>query len=155
LTLSAGTNALLLLVVANSAPWLAGRLLGDRIAAPLDFSASWPDGIRLLGDHKTWRGVIAALLACGVAGPLLGLDFAAGAGFGLLAMTGDAFSSALKRRLRRAPGADMPGLDQAPEALLPLLLFSDTLHLDGAAILAITLIFAVLDVLATTLRHRL
>jgi len=85
-------------------------------------------GRRLLGDGKTWRGTVAGVLA-GIL-VALGLDAAtAGArsatGIALPAfppavavalpagaMAGDVVASFLKRRLGRARGAAVPGLDQ-------------------------------------------
>jgi hypothetical protein len=77
------------------------------------------DGERLLSDHKTRRGLLPGTLGCGLTAMLTGPGFALGASFGALSLTGDALSSALKRRLRLAPGAEIPGLDQLPEAVLP------------------------------------
>ena len=146
--------ALLMVVVANSAPWLAGRLLRDRFASPLDCRLCWPDGIRLLGEHKTWRGLIAALLACGLAGRLLGFGILLGIAFGALAMLGDALSSGIKRRLQRPPGTEVPGLDQIPEALLPLLVLGNAMQLDAMAVATVVVVFAVLDAATTALRHQ-
>jgi len=112
-----------------------------------------PDGTRLLGNHKTWRGLIAAIVACGLAAQLLALGFAFGAAFAGLALLGDASSSFIKRRLRRPPGAEVPGIDQIPESLLPLLALQRPLGLGLVEILVITAAFAVLDIATTKLRH--
>jgi hypothetical protein len=146
--------AFLMVVIANSAPWLAGQLLHPRLAYPLDGMVRWPDGIRVLGDHKTWRGFGAAVFTCGISGLLLHLGALPGAGFGALAMVGDALSSAIKRRLRLASGSEVFGLDQLPEALLPLLMFAGKMHLNTIAIVAITLAFVTLDRMTSRLRHK-
>ena len=106
---------LMLLVVAHSAPVVAAWIAGSRAAWPLDFGLELRDGERLLGAHKTWRGLLVAMAATGLAAGLLELPIQVGAGFGALAMAGDALSSFTKRRLRLAPGAWIPGLDQLPE----------------------------------------
>jgi CDP-2,3-bis-(O-geranylgeranyl)-sn-glycerol synthase len=104
--------ALVLLVAANSAAWLAGRTLGVHLAAPLDGGLKLRDGTRLLGSHKTWRGFVVGALAAALVAPICGHSIALGLAFGALSLTGDAASSALKRRLRLAPGAQAPLIDQ-------------------------------------------
>jgi hypothetical protein len=142
---------LLLVVTANTAAWAAAHVLGKRWAAPLDFGKTLPDSTRLLGSHKTWRGLIAAAVASGAAAQLLGLGVALGALLGTLALLGDAASSFVKRRMRHPPGADAPGIDQIPEALLPLLALQRPLALGMTDILMVTAAFAVLDIAATRL----
>lgn len=146
--------ALLLVIVANSIPWLVGRVLSHHWAAPLDCGVVLWDGARLFGDHKTWRGLLAGSLATGLAAALLGFGFAFGVAFGALALSGDALSSSFKRRLRLRPGAEVPGLDQLPEALLPLLVFAPLLQLDWLAIAGIALVFMLLDMAFTRCRHQ-
>jgi CDP-2,3-bis-(O-geranylgeranyl)-sn-glycerol synthase len=49
--------------LANVAPILANKVPGwERWQTPLDFGLQWR-GRRLLGDHKTWRGLISGLIA--------------------------------------------------------------------------------------------
>jgi hypothetical protein len=144
---------LVLVVTANTAAWAAARAFGTHWAAPLDFGTTLRDGTKSLGSHKTWRGLIAAAVACGAAAQLFGFGFVLGMGFGTLAMLGDATSSFIKRRLRLPSGAEVPGLDQVPEAMLPLLALSRPLGLRFVDILVVTVIFALLDIAATRLRH--
>jgi CDP-2,3-bis-(O-geranylgeranyl)-sn-glycerol synthase len=106
-----------------------------------------------LGSHKTWRGLIAASFACGVAAQFLRLGFALGVAFGTLALLGDATSSFFKRRLQLPPGAEVPGLDHVPEAILPLLVLSRPLGLRLVDTLIVATIFAVLDIAVTKVRH--
>ncbi|HSD73504.1 MAG TPA: CDP-archaeol synthase [Steroidobacteraceae bacterium] len=151
--LLAAGRALLLVSVANVVPWAAARAMPHRWTTPLDGGLRWRDGERLLGDHKTWRGFLLGTLACALVAALVGPGFAAGAGVGALSLTGDALSSALKRRLRLAPGTEIAGLDQLPEALLPLTVFASALGLASAEIIAATLVFLALDILVTRVRH--
>lgn len=146
-------QALLLVALASSAPWALGRACGHRFAWPLDGGLRLRDGERLFGAHKTWRGLLAGTAACSIAGALLGTGFLVGAAAGVLALTGDALSSAIKRRLRRPPGTEVPGLDQVPEALLPLLVLQRPLGLSMAAVIGVTLAFTMLDLALTPLRH--
>jgi CDP-2,3-bis-(O-geranylgeranyl)-sn-glycerol synthase len=129
-------------------------MLGRRLAAPLDFGLELPDGKRLFGAHKTWRGLAAGIFACALAAPLVGLDVASGAAFGAAALLGDALSSAIKRRLALEPGAEVLGLDQLPEALLPLVLFAEPLRIGAVEIAVVALAFMGLDLLAAPLRRR-
>ncbi|MBL8200899.1 MAG: CDP-archaeol synthase [Chromatiales bacterium] len=146
--------ALLLLCAANTAAWLAGRLFGRRWAAPLDFGVVLNDGQRLFGSHKTWRGLVAGAAASGMVAAALGPGFLLGAAFGAASMAGDALSSTIKRRLRREPGTEVPGLDQVPEAMLPLALFGPALGLGFLAMVCVTFAFTLLDIAVTGFRHR-
>jgi CDP-2,3-bis-(O-geranylgeranyl)-sn-glycerol synthase len=139
-------RALLLVCIASSAAWAVSHVLGRHFSAPLDFGLELPDGRRLLGSHKTWRGLAAGVLACALASPFLELDVATGAGFGAAALLGDALSSTIKRRLALRPGAEVPGL--------PLALFSRTLGIGAVEITAIALLFTLLDILVAPLRRR-
>lgn len=154
LDLAAAGRALLLTMAANVPPWAAGRAMPNRWTAPLDGGLRWSDGRRLLGGHKTWKGLLAGALGSGVTALFIGPGFAVGAAFGALSLAGDALSSLVKRRLDLAPGAEIPGLDQLPEALLPAVVLAGTLGLGPLEILASALAFLLLDLLATAMRHR-
>ena len=147
-------RALLLLILANSLPWIAARVLGRRWGAALDLGVSLRDGRPLLGSHKTWRGVAAAVGGCALAAAVAGLQGWTGAAFAALSLLGDAISSFCKRRLAIAPGLDVPLLDQLPEALLPLLVLRTSLGLDSTAIAAVAGAFTLLDMLASGIRRR-
>ncbi len=143
-----------MVAAASSVPWAVGRFFGTRWAWPLDFGCVLRDGRRLFGAHKTWRGLVAGIVACTLIGWLLGPGWRTGCGVGAAAMAGDALSSAVKRRLNRAPGAEVPGVDQVPEALLPLLIFRAPLGISIEVALVLTLVFTLLDLVITPLRHR-
>ncbi len=153
-SVAAAGVALLLLCTANTAAWAAGRLFGRRWAAPLDFGLVLKDGQRLFGSHKTWRGLLAGAAASGLLAAALGPGFALGAAFGAISMAGDALSSTIKRRLGREPGTEVPGLDQVPEAMLPLAVFGPALGLGFLAMVGVTLAFMLLDIAATGFRQR-
>jgi CDP-2,3-bis-(O-geranylgeranyl)-sn-glycerol synthase len=94
--------------------------------------------------------LLTPLVALVLGEPLwLGLVIAAGA------MAGDSLSSFLKRRLGRPPSSQAFGLDQIPEALLPLLLVSEVLALDGLTIGGLVLAFLVLELLLSRVLYRL
>jgi CDP-2,3-bis-(O-geranylgeranyl)-sn-glycerol synthase len=137
---------LLLLGVANSAPILVKRLLGARWSAPLDAGLRFVDGRPLLGPSKTVRGLVVAVAAAALTAPLIGLSPVHGAEIGAFAMLGDALSSFVKRRLGISSSGRATGLDQIPEALLPLLVVRATLGLSALQIAAITLAFFALEI---------
>lgn len=150
-----GVRLLVLLTVANTAPILTKKLVGKRWDWPLDGGARFVDDRPLLGPSKTWRGLVAAVVCCAVAAPILGFSVDDGALAGLLAMAGDALSSFAKRRLGIVPSGQAFGLDQVPEALLPLLALRPGLDLSWFVVLGVTLAFLLLETPAARLSHRL
>lgn len=146
-------RALLLVCAVNSAPWIAGRILGARGSAPLDCGLRLRDGERLFGTHKTWRGLAAGVLVGAFAGWAMGLGTVVGGLAGVAGLSGDAVSSAIKRRFRLRPGSEILGLDQLPEALLAVAVLAHPLGLGGLEVAIVALAFTGLDFLATPLRH--
>ena len=124
----------MLLLVANGTPILAASVFRGWGAHPLDGGRRLADGRRLLGDSKTWRGFVLAPVVTGLVALPLPLPVSVGATVGAGAMLGDLLSSFCKRRLHMASSSMAPGLDQIPEALLPLLLVADHLALSWSAI---------------------
>ncbi|MCZ7379960.1 MAG: CDP-2,3-bis-(O-geranylgeranyl)-sn-glycerol synthase [Candidatus Methanoperedens sp.] len=89
---------------------------------PIDFGKNWKDGRRILGDGKTFRGLIGGTV-CGIIVGLIQMQapsqFSWGAftlaaivalSFG--ALLGDIVKSFFKRRLGLARGAEFPLVDQ-------------------------------------------
>lgn len=150
-----GLELLLLLAVANNAPIAAKRLLGTRWAFPLDGGVRLRDGRPLLGPSKTLRGVVTAVAACALSAWCLGLSPGIGAAIGAVAMAGDALSSFIKRRLAIAPSGRAFGIDQIPEALLPLLAVQWELGLSMLQVAAVTAAFVLLEVPLARLAHRI
>ncbi len=147
--------AVVLLVAVNGAPILARDLLGRCCAWPMDFGRRLADGHPLLGRSKTWRGLLAALLAGALIALLTGLPPFVGALAGFWAMVGDAGSSFIKRRLGLEPSARFRGLDQWPESLLPLWLLREELGLDPLGILLAVVLFTLFEWWVSPLLHRL
>jgi hypothetical protein len=112
---------LALVAVANGTPVLAKRLLGERLARPLDGGAVFVDGRPLFGPSKTIRGIVLSLIVTPIAAWLIGLTWPLGVAVAALAIAGDLFSSFMKRRMGLASSSMAIGLDQIPESLLPLL----------------------------------
>jgi hypothetical protein len=153
--LGSSLRLLLLIGVANSAPILATRLLGTRWSAPLDAGRHFVDGRPLFGASKTVRGLVAAVAGTALVAGLLGFSIGLGALVGVLSMLGDALSSFVKRRLGIAVSGRATGIDQIPEALLPLLVLRGSLDLSWFQVAAITLAFFVLEMPLAWLAFRL
>lgn len=94
--------------VANATPVFANRIpLLNRWSTPMDFGLTWRNK-RLLGNNKTWRGVLTGTILAGITGWLLfpitdsgqsrlvvlGLSLLMGFG----ALLGDALESFIKRQ---------------------------------------------------------
>lgn len=150
-----GLQLLLLLATANTAPLIAKRLFKEQWSCPLDGGLQFVDGRPLLGASKTWRGVLAALLLCTLFAPLLGLSLGVGALMATGAMVGDAIASFIKRRLAIPPSGQAYGLDQVPEALLPLLLVQQALPVSLLMVAALTLLFLLLEPPLARWSHRI
>lgn len=146
---------MILLTLANGTPVIARKILGDRLAFPLDAGARFFDGRPLLGASKTIRGVVLSIAATSLGAPLIGLDARVGLLVGALAMLGDLCSSFVKRRLALAPSSRATGLDQIPEALFPLLACRQALALTGVDIALAVAIFFVGEVALSRLLYRL
>ena len=144
-----------LLGLANTAPIAAKRLFGTRGNRPLDGGWHWRDGRPLLGPSKTIRGVLASFAVCLAAAPLLGFSFAVGAWVAGGAMAGDAIASFTKRRLGIRSSGRAFGLDQVPEALLPLLLVQDAVGLPLWQVAALTAVFLLAEPPAAWLSWRI
>jgi CDP-2,3-bis-(O-geranylgeranyl)-sn-glycerol synthase len=146
---------LVLLLVANGAPIVARNWLRRRMDWPVDCGLRFVDGRPLFGPAKTLRGVVAAVIGTGCVAPLYGLSIASGALFGCFAMLGDLASSFTKRRLGVKPSDGVLGLDQVPEALFPLLYIRIQLDLKLYDVVALLLMFLVLELLLSRLLFKL
>lgn len=146
---------LALLGVANGMPIMATELLQDRFRLPLDCGLILPDSEPLFGASKTFRGIILSVLCTSGAAVLLHMDWSTGAIIGATSMLGDLFSSFIKRRLHLPPHAQAFGLDQIPEALLPLLVVKAQFNLTILHIAGLMLAFVVLEVVLSWILFRL
>jgi hypothetical protein len=154
-TLILAAELLVLLIVANGTPVVATRLLGRRLAWPLDGGLMAWDQRRWLGPSKTVRGVVTSLLATTAVAVLFGFAWQIGMLFALASMAGDAGSSFIKRRLGIESSGRALGLDQIPEALLPLLVMYQPLALGPVLVLLVVSLFTVGQILVSPLMFRL
>lgn len=95
--------------IANASPVIANRIpFVRRFKTPIDFGKNWR-GKRILGNNKTWRGLIFGTLMAGAASILIGYaadpqatevlrTFYTGIAMGFGALTGDAVESFFKRQ---------------------------------------------------------
>jgi CDP-2,3-bis-(O-geranylgeranyl)-sn-glycerol synthase len=120
---------LVLMTLANGTPIVAKKIFGPHFARPLDAGIMFLDGRPLFGPSKTIRGIMASILITTASAPLVGLDLTIGAIVAGAAMTGDLFSSFVKRRLNFPPSSQALGLDQVPESLFPMLACGGALSL--------------------------
>ncbi|MDO8474466.1 MAG: CDP-archaeol synthase [bacterium] len=124
---------------ANIAPILAKRFnILSRLDLPIDCNARW-NGKPVLGPHKTLRGfVLGTTVAIAVVlsqtllypffpFPTLGLvnyaqinPFLLGFLLGFGSLLGDSLGSLIKRRIGRAPGESLFGLDQTGMAIVAI-----------------------------------
>ena len=146
---------LLLILIANGVPVIATAVCGQWGARPLDSGRKLSDGQRLWGDSKTWRGLLLALSITGLAALALGLPALIGVIIGAAAMLGDLLSSFVKRRLGMASSSMALGLDQIPEALLPLLAVAGEFGLSWSTIILTTLGFMALELALSQALFRL
>ncbi len=134
---------LLLLLVANGTPVVVKRVMGDRLAHPIDGGRRWADGRPVLGRSKTWRGLLAAVVATAVVAWVLQIGLVLGAAVALAALAGDMASSFTKRRLGIASSGQAIGLDQVPESLLPTLVAAIPLGFGIGEIVVVVIVFFV------------
>lgn len=147
--------SLLLLNAANGAPVIANKVFGNRLARPLDNGLKLRDGYRLLGNTKTWRGLISAVFLTTAVAVLCGLEPLTGIFFGALAITGDMLASFIKRRLGNVESSRSRGLDTIPESLLPVLLLKDSLALSLLDIALIVGLFFLCEEFFSPVLYRL
>lgn len=144
---------LLLIIVANGAPVLGDFLFKQRGAWPVDGGLLLPDGHRLLGPSKTWRGVLLAVTVTALTAWPLGFSPMMGLTIGAWAMLGDALSSFSKRRLGLAASSMALGLDQIPEALLPVLAVRTESGLDWLSVLKLVVGFFMAELLLSRILY--
>jgi len=146
---------LLLIIVANATPVLLGTFLGTRWAWPVDGGRQLRDGRPVFGSSKTWRGLIAGVLATTAVAALLGRPALLGCAAGALALSGDLCASFAKRRLGYATSDFAPLLDTLPESLLPAVLLQRAFGLGWLEVTLLVVVFHVAVRLGSPLLYRL
>ena len=154
LCLNCISQTVVLLLAANGAPVLARHWLKNRFRLPVDMGLKLSDGRALFGYSKTWRGIIASVIATSLVAAMLGMPALDGAVFGLAAMSGDLLASFIKRRLGHAESSRVRGIDTIPESVMPALVLHVQLGLYVADILAVSLTFFLIDVFLSPVLYR-
>jgi len=148
-------KVLLLSLAANGAPVLGKRLLGTRGAVPIDAGLTFIDGQPLLGRSKTLRGLALSVATTVPLAMLLGYSWQLGLAFSAMTMLGDSLSSFTKRRLGIPASGKFRGLDQIPEAALPMWVCRAPLGLGGADIVVLVAVFIAGDFVLSKVMYRL
>jgi CDP-archaeol synthase len=155
LDFSAMLVVLLLAGAANTAPLIAAKLLGARLAWPVDGGVRLRDGRPLFGASKTLRGILCGIALPALLAPPLGQPVTVGLAIGAAAMAGDLLSSFVKRRMGRVPSSQAMGLDQIPEVLLPTWIARAWFDLSLSEIAIIVAVFFVAELVLSKLLFRL
>ena len=145
---------LTLIIIANGAPIVIRVLLNNRFSIAVDFGYKLPDNNPIFGESKTWRGVIAAIVATSAAAWLMGYSSFTGALVASYAVLGDLISSFIKRRLSRPPSSMALLLDQIPESLFPALMMMQVFKLDISAIIQLVLTFIIIELLLSHILYK-
>jgi CDP-archaeol synthase len=155
LDFSAMLDVLLLAGVANTAPLIAAKLFGARLAWPVDGGVQLRDGRPLFGASKTLRGILGGIALPALLAPALGAPVTAGFTIGAAAMAGDLLSSFVKRRMGFVPSSQALGLDQIPEVLLPAWIARGWFDLSVSEIAIIVAVFFIAELVLSKLLFRL
>jgi len=145
---------LVLLILINGAPILISYSFKQRLSVPVDFNYCLADGQFLFGPSKTWRGIIAAVIMGSMVAPILGYVWYLGAYVALASMSGDLFSSFVKRRMGMPSSSMALFLDQLPEVLFPALLCMQPLQLSFIGLLYVAVMFVVVELLLSQLLYK-
>ncbi len=111
----------------NSAPVFLGKIF-PKLTKPIDGGKIAKDGNRLLGDGKTWLGIIASFIG-GALGGLVASTWGIGSIYsgmliGFSAIFGDSIGSFIKRRLKMKRGSNAGLLDQMDFIIASLIVAS-------------------------------
>ena len=124
--------------VANAAPLLLGG------GAPLDRGKNFFDGQRILGAHKTFRGLFAGIIAGSLVGlaesPVNSHLLLGGFMIALGTVLGDLLGAFFKRRFWIKPGSPLPIVDQLDFVFGGLLLGQLVFPLNLPSILLVVLV---------------
>jgi CDP-2,3-bis-(O-geranylgeranyl)-sn-glycerol synthase len=148
-------QALILVLVANGAPVISHKILGEQLAWPVDKGVGLSDGRRLFGQSKTWRGVCSAMFMTTGVAVILGIKPLTGLVFGGIVMVGDLLASFIKRRLGYVESSRARGLDTIPESLLPLWLLKEPLQLHLIDIALVVGLFFLIEECVSPILYKL
>lgn len=147
--------------IGNMAPVLAVRIpLFNRLAYPIDHGATWK-GIRIFGDHKTYRGYVSGILLgslsavalhkLGIFGDTITTTAVMGAVLGFGALLGDSIKSFFKRRAHVPSGKAWFPFDQLDYIVGGLICIAPWQLFNAAQIGVITVTYFCLHILSTNI----
>lgn len=151
---------LLLITLANAAPVLASLLFTTHGTLAIDAGYKLKDGQYILGQTKTWRGLISSLLVTTIVasflfpGPTIEASLI-GILISLFAMSGDLMSSFIKRRLKLPSSTRVIFLDQIPESLVPALALNFIYPLNLIQVIIIVCSFIMIEMILTSVYDHL
>ena len=148
-------HVLIILGLTNGAPILAARIFAGRFAMPIDGGNVATDGHPWLGPSKTWRGIASAYLLALPVALWLGFSFSTAAFVIGLSLGGDLCSSFIKRRRGMVSSSRAFGLDQIPEAGLPVIYLWTRASLTAMEGLTIVLLFMVAEIIMSKMLFHL
>lgn len=156
--------------VANMTPVLANHVpLLNQWKTPLDFDLSYR-GKRILGDNKTWRGLVMGIFTGATTGLLVkelvypfvhwpdylvGPGIALGAIMGCGALLGDAVESLFKRRRGIASGKSWYPFDQIDYIIGGLLFVAPFTYLTVSLMIWVFAVYFGLHVLTAYIAYKL
>ena len=152
--------------IANASPVLAVKIPWlNQFNTPIDFGKSWR-GKRLLGNNKTWRGLIFGTLMAMATGILVGYfanpqasdvsrTLLIGGLMGFGALTGDAIESFFKRQRGIPSGSSWFPFDQTDYIIGGLLFVYPITQIPLALMAAILVIYFGLHLLFSYIGYKL
>ena len=148
-------HLLILIMAANGSTILFRHLFKNKFNWAIDGGKRFSDDYRILGDSKTWRGLLAALIITPIMAILLSYSFTTGLLVAVYAMLGDMSSSFIKRRLGMVSSSRALFLDQIPESLLPAIFLRYEFGLDWQSIGILLMLFIILELILSYLLFKL
>ena len=111
--------------IANATPVIAAKIIRNR--HPIDLGKNFIDGKRILGDSKSWEGLLSGMVS-GISISFVqyliqpaNLIVIRGTLLSIGALIGDLAGAFIKRRLGIKPGAPAPLIDQLSFLIVALL----------------------------------
>lgn len=125
----------------NFLPPLSNLIFGNRFNIPVDFNKKFIDKKPIFGAHKTFRGIIIAVMGGTLWFPLMKTSWQVAFFAAIISMAGDLLSSFIKRRFQMESGKSAPILDQFFEGTFPLIYFYYYLPLSLDKIIIVLMFF--------------
>ncbi|MBL7169417.1 MAG: CDP-archaeol synthase [Candidatus Aenigmarchaeota archaeon] len=142
------------LYIANMTPSFVKKI--NFLNYPIDFGKSLK-GQRILGDHKTWRGLVLGTLMGGIFALIQRRQFFVGLIMTLGGFTGDSIGSFIKRRRKIKEGGKFFPIDQIDFALVSLLFCKlfNILTIDTIQVIFLLILTIPLSYLASMIGYKL